>query len=113
MDHSTCKICHSKKLEIFAHTAICKNCRVLLYYPYPKDDKDLLKDGEGKKWNRDLVLDWYEKSSFFNHSNFTNMLKFTMNDGDKGKELDILDFGGGGGQFALICKSHFPRSTVT
>ena len=75
MDHSTCKICHSKKLEIFAHTAICKNCRVLLYYPYPKDDKDLLKDGEGKKWNRDLVLDWYEKSSFFNHSNFTNMLK--------------------------------------
>ena len=69
--------------------------------------------GKGKKWNRDLVLDWYEKSSFFNHSNFTNMLKFTMNDGDKGKELDILEFGGGGRQIALICKSQFPRSNVT
>lgn len=40
------------------------------------------------------------------------MIRFAMNESDKGKKLDILDYGGGGGQFALVCKSHFPEAKV-
>lgn len=97
---------------VFAHTATCDNCGVMLYYPYPDDDNQLLSNGEGKNWPRDRVLSWYSKSSFYNHTNFTNMIRFAMDESYKGKELDILDYGGGGGQFALVCKSHFPASTV-
>ena len=35
-----------------------------------------------------------------------------MDESYKGRKLDILDYGGGGGQFALVCKSHFPESTI-
>lgn len=58
------------------------------------------------------ALKWYEASSFLNHHNFTNMLKFMMDSSSLGKSLDILDYGGGGGEFALICKSHFPLAKV-
>lgn len=107
-----CKICNSKNLKIVEHTALCRDCDVLLYYPYPRDDKELIVSGEGKQWTRDYVLDWYEKSSFLNHSNFTDMLRFTMGEQYKGKIIDVLDYGGGGGQFALVCKSHFPQAQV-
>lgn len=40
------------------------------------------------------------------------MIRFAMDESCKGKKLDILDYGGGGGQFALVCKSHFPEATV-
>ena len=112
MEQNKCKICGSQSLVTFAHTAKCSNCGVLLYYPYPDDDSKLLSDGEGKNWPRYRVLNWYSKSSFFNHTNFTNMLRFAMSESYKGKKLDILDYGGGGGQFALVCKSHFPEATV-
>jgi 2-polyprenyl-3-methyl-5-hydroxy-6-metoxy-1,4-benzoquinol methylase len=68
--------------------------------------------GEGKEWPRDQVLSWYSRSSFFNHVNFTNMIRFALDETYKGKKLDILDYGGGGGQFALVCKSHFPEANV-
>lgn len=97
---------------IFAHTAKCGNCGVLLYYPYPNDDSQLLSTGEGKKWLREHVLRWYSKSSFYNHTNFTNMIRFVMDESCKEKKLDILDYGGGGGQFALVCKSHFPEANI-
>jgi len=84
----------------------------MLYYPYPDDDIQLLSTGEGKTWPREQVLSWYSKSSFYNHTNFTNMLRFAMDDSCKGKKLNILDYGGGGGQFALVCKSHFPEANV-
>ena len=29
-----CKICNSSRLAIFAHTAKCKSCGVLLNFPY-------------------------------------------------------------------------------
>ena len=112
MEQNKCKVCGSQSLVTFAHTAKCNNCGVLLYYPYPGDDSKLLSDGEGKNWPRERVLNWYSRSSFFNHTNFTNMLRFAMGESDKGKKLDILDYGGGGGQFALVCKSHFPEATV-
>lgn len=112
MEHSQCKICGSPSLIIFAHTAKCSNCGVLLYYPYPDSDSKLLSDGKGKNWAEEQVLSWYLKSSFYNHTNFTNMIRFAMDESYKGKKLDILDYGGGGGQFALVCKSHFPDATV-
>lgn len=98
-------------MTVYAHTATCSKCGVLLYHPYPKNDDQLLADGEGKQWTKDRVIEWYSKSSFYNHSNFTNMLRFAMDESYKRKALDILDYGGGG-QFALVCKSHFLESNV-
>ena len=111
MTERKCKICGSSNLIIFAHTAKCGKCGVLLYWPYPKSDIEQKQEG-GKQWPRKGVLDWYSRASFFNHSNFTNMLRFTMDESFKNRKLDILDYGGGGGQFALVCLSHFLESTV-
>lgn len=112
MTEGTCKICGSSSLTVFAHTAKCRSCGVLLYWPYPKSDSSLMRDGEGKAWPREEVLEWYSAASFFNHSNFTSMVRFTMDESLKSKKLDILDYGGGGGQFALVCRSHFPQANV-
>ena len=71
-----CKICGGGDIEIFAHTAHCRDCRVLLYYPYPKNDDRLVSDGEGKKWPVKEMLDWYSEAAFLNHTNFTDMLSF-------------------------------------
>lgn len=109
---ASCKICGSADLEVFAHTARCRSCGVLLYYPYPKSDDKLVSDGEGKAWPRDEALKWYSESSFLNHSNFTDMLRFAVPADQRGRKLDVLDYGGGGGQFALVCRSHFPEATV-
>ncbi len=108
--NAVCKICGGGDLDIFAHTAHCKHCKVLLFWPYPQSDDSLLSDGEGKAWPREAALAWYSASSFLNHSNFTRMLRFTIADSLRNRNLDILDYGGGGGQFALICKSHFPEA---
>jgi 2-polyprenyl-3-methyl-5-hydroxy-6-metoxy-1,4-benzoquinol methylase len=107
----SCKICQCPTLEIFVHTARCTNCGVLFYYPYPLNDNDKILDYV-KQWNRDGTLKWYTESSFLNHHNFTNMLRFMMDKSSLERDIDVLDYGGGGGQFALICKSHFPRSTI-
>ena len=112
MQQDRCKICGSPSLAVFAHTAKCDDCGVMLYYPYPDDDSQLQSDGDGKKWPRDQVLCWYSRASFRNHTNFTNMIRFAMDESCQGKKLDILDYGGGGGQFALVCKSHFPEASV-
>lgn len=111
MTEEKCKICGSTDLTVFAHTAKCGVCGVLLYWPYPKSDSELTLE-EGKLWPIESVLEWYSRSSFHNHSNFSNMLRFTMDESFKNRKLDILDYGGGGGQFALVCRSHFPESTV-
>ena len=113
MAAENCKICGGSNLSIFAHTAKCNDCEVLLFYPYPKNDAELVSDGEGKKWEREGVLQWYSEAAFYNHTNFTNMLRFTMDKSlTRQTQLNILDYGGGGGQFALVCKSHFPQSKV-
>lgn len=109
---ATCKICHSSDLEVFAHTAKCRGCGVLLFWPYPKSDDALMSDGEGKAWPREEALKWYSESSFLNHANFTNMLRFAVDGSHRDRQLDILDYGGGGGQFALVATSHFPQAKV-
>ncbi len=107
----TCKICGSADLTIFAHTAACRGCGVLLYWPYPKSDDELVK-GDGKEWPKERAWEWYSLAAFYNHTNFTNMLRFATDESFKGRRLDVLDYGGGGGQFALVCRSHFPGATV-
>ncbi len=107
-----CKICQSVDLEIFEHTARCRGCEVLLYWPYPKSDDALVAAGEKKEWPVANALEWYSESSFLNHANFTQMLRFATDESFRGRKLGILDFGGGGGQFALVCKSHFPEAIV-
>jgi 2-polyprenyl-3-methyl-5-hydroxy-6-metoxy-1,4-benzoquinol methylase len=84
---------------------------VLLYWPYPTSDDNLPEGSDAPGPSAD-VLAWYSKSSFYNHTNFTNMLRFTMGESFKGRHIDVLDYGGGGGQFALVCKSHYPEATV-
>ena len=96
MSYDKCKICNSTNLNFFAHTAKCGDCGVLLYWPYPVSDSLLMLE-DGKSSTKEAVIEWYSKSSFFNHSNFTNMLRFAMDESFKNKELDILDYGGGGG----------------
>ena len=107
-----CKICGSSSLEVFHHTAKCKDCGVLLYYPYPAGDGDLAESAMGKKYPRHIAIEWYLKSSFYNHDNFTKMVRFAIEDPGRYKEPDVLDYGGGGGQFALVFKSLFPLSRV-
>jgi SAM-dependent methyltransferase len=90
---------------VLEHTAKCGQCGVLLYYPYPAGSRPAFVTDEEK-------LGWYGRSAFFNHANFTRMLRFAVTDERPADELIVLDYGGGGGQFALVCKSHFPRAVV-
>jgi 2-polyprenyl-3-methyl-5-hydroxy-6-metoxy-1,4-benzoquinol methylase len=108
---SRCKICRSSELVVHAHTAKCKECGALLFWPYPEVDSDK-GNQEWDTWCRERVLPWYSESSFYNHKNFTNMVLFAMGESYKGRNLNILDYGAGGGQFALVCKSLFPQAVV-
>jgi 2-polyprenyl-3-methyl-5-hydroxy-6-metoxy-1,4-benzoquinol methylase len=108
MKQGMCKICGGSSLTVFEHTAQCGDCGVLLYYPYPGDANTRPYDAN----YRDEALSWYSQSSFYNHTNFTNMIHFAMDETSKGRPLDVLDYGGGGGQFALVCKSLFPQATI-
>jgi 2-polyprenyl-3-methyl-5-hydroxy-6-metoxy-1,4-benzoquinol methylase len=102
-----CKICGSVRLVRFAHTARCRDCGVLLYYPYPED----LGSGQAC-WDLTAALKWYAKAAFLNHSNFTEMVRFALDSSCYGREISVLDYGGGGGQFACVVKSHFPEANV-
>ena len=93
-----CKICKASSLQVFAHTAKCDSCGVLLYFPYPEDDNTLVLSGKGKNWPVGASLKGYSRSSFFNHNNFTYMLRFAIDESYKERKLKILDYGGGGGQ---------------
>ena len=102
---NACKICGGTDLALFAHTAKCANCGVLLYWPYPAEVVDELADR--KQWARN----WYGAAAPRNHENFTDMLRYAVGD-ELPNSPDILDYGGGGGQFALVCKSHMPSCSV-
>jgi 2-polyprenyl-3-methyl-5-hydroxy-6-metoxy-1,4-benzoquinol methylase len=106
-----CKICRGCKLLVHAHTAKCQDCGVLLFWPYPKTDPQT-PNREWTTWRRERVLRWYTESSFYNHINFTNIVLFVLGESQKGREFKVLDYGAGGGQFALVCKSLFPQAAV-
>ena len=111
----SCKICKSARLKPFAHTASCPDCGVLLCYPYPEDDQQIFNSGDkrgGKKATRDEIhqstLTYHLKSGSRRHDGFTSMIKFALTDEDRYRPTVVLDYGGGGGQFALVLTSLYP-----
>jgi len=110
-----CKLCGFKHITVFIHTARCNNCGALMYYPYPEDNS--LETDESlelipmykKNW-----VSWYRRAAKLNHSNFTNMFLFSIENPENifSDPIKILDYGGGGGQFAFICKSILPLCEV-
>ncbi|MCL2699226.1 MAG: class I SAM-dependent methyltransferase [Defluviitaleaceae bacterium] len=111
MDKPICKICGGECFR-YAHTAKCQSCGVLLYYPYPSDEDLAANYGDGDEKTDAFWIDWYTEASFLNHTNFTNMFRFTVDRSQRGDALTILDYGGGGGQFALVAASHLLKCTV-
>lgn len=107
-----CKICGSRDLRLHAHTAGCRTCGALLYYPYPTSDELPHLDAatRGQAWNDWNA--WYYAAASRNHSNFTRMLRFATERWPGEFSGDVLDYGGGGGQFALVVASHFPNVTT-
>ena len=108
MPKAICKICQGE-CSVFAHTAKCKRCGVLLYYPYVSDEVLGTFDEDERK---SAYNEWYREASFLNHVNFTNMFRFVIDPSQSDEEYSILDYGGGGGQFALIALSHLPNCKV-
>lgn len=106
-----CKICGSDSLQLIVHTARCNDCGVLLYYPYPAEQQ-LPGRNETPERSRQKYRDWYVQAARLNHLNFTNAIRFTVDEVWKGEKITVLDFGGGGGQFALVLKSHFYNADV-
>ncbi|MDC0236159.1 class I SAM-dependent methyltransferase [Candidatus Pelagibacter sp.] len=113
-DQKICKVCRSSKLVMLAHTATCKNCGVLLNFPYtiPReiDYLEKIHSMEEIEEAQKSCFDWHIKSKSQNHNNFTNMLLFCEKYMTRESNLDVLDYGGGGGQFSLVLKSLYPNS---
>jgi 2-polyprenyl-3-methyl-5-hydroxy-6-metoxy-1,4-benzoquinol methylase len=108
-NRAACKICGSNALTIRKHTARCKRCGVLLYYPYP-DDGELY--NSAAHLNSESAREWYKRSAWSNHENFTRNLRFAVAISDAIRSLRVLDYGCGGGQFAVVAKSQLPFSQV-
>lgn len=106
MINPKCKICGSEGLELFAHTAKCRDCGVLLYFPYPKKERLV------EYPDKESAVKWYLQAAKYNHTNFTNMINYVISDTEINRKIKILDYGGGGGQFSLICKSLYPISEI-
>lgn len=122
MNNKICKICKLDRLKIRYHVAICQNCGVLLYYPYPENDKSILRN---KKYTKDNIAfnedinetkrrqsEYIENSGHLNISIFKNIINFSIPKQLENKTFDILDYGGGSGQFASICRNLYPYSNV-
>lgn len=116
-EEKSCKICTSKNVSFFAHSAKCLDCKVLLNFPYlePREIDYLLKHSSPLKYNeiQKTSFDWHIQSGARNHHNFTKMASFCEEYISSGGEVEILDYGGGGGQFALVLKSLYPKSNCT
>ncbi len=111
MNHDACKICGARDLHLFKHTARCGRCGVLAYFPYPaKEELEPFATPRQERiarWEK-----WYEASAWNNHWNFSAMIQFALSGNDSPGYVDILDYGGGGGQFALVCKSMLPHASI-
>ena len=121
-NNENCKICNSSQLKIIYHVAICKNCNVLLSYPYPESDEEIFYQ---KKYSKDNIAtssvkdetqrkqeEYYLNSGELNLKNFNQMIKYAVKKKRKSDKINVLDFGGGGGQFASIFKNLYPHSKV-
>ncbi len=106
-----CKVCGETGLKVFKHTARCSGCGALLFFPYPASEA-LIPNGDSA-FRQKLWLKWYCESGSRNARNFANMIGFALHDCAHDGEFAMLDYGGGGGQFALTALSHFPRASVS
>ncbi len=104
--NNRCKICNNILEEIIDHTARCKECGVLLYFPYPTE-----KDIQDAFMSEQVGYEWYANSFDRKIKGFIDIIMFTLDD-NKQSNLNVLDYGGASGQFALIFKSFFPTSNV-
>jgi len=90
-----CKICDGECLRIFAHTAKCQDCGVLLNFPYvePREVDFLDKEVSSLKYieAQELWLDWHVKSGAKNHNNFTAMVNFCDAFIKRESEMEVLD----------------------
>ena len=115
-DKKICKICLKPELKIHAHTAQCGNCGVLLNFPYAQvREKDYLSreyQDINLKSLQERTLEWHIASGDRNHDNFTNMIKFCSQYLQRDRSIDVLDYGGGGGQFAAVLQSLYPKANV-
>ncbi|MEX2163595.1 MAG: class I SAM-dependent methyltransferase [Sulfuricaulis sp.] len=89
----------------------------MLCYPYPSTDEEQFASGTGRADVSNSAnihrgkLAWHLRSGARNHHNFTSMAEFVLTDADRQRRLNVLDYGGGGGQFALVLKSLYPLAT--
>ena len=70
-------------------TPRCPACGVLLCFPYPPPDS------AARKWTPDASKRWYAQSSVRNHTNFTNMTLFALDESFRERPISVLDYGGG------------------
>src|SRR5262245_32328331 len=83
------------------HTARCKACNVIFYYPIPTEQE--LYSTEAR-WTAETAAAWYARSAWRNHNKFTRMIRFAADGRDAGRSVRLLGYGCGGGQFALVAK---------
>lgn len=116
-EEKICKICGGKNITCFAHTAKCLDCNVLLNFPYvePREIDYLQSKISSSEYSQaqKISLSWHIQSGAKNHHNFTTMACFCEEYISRDNEIETLDYGGGGGQFALVFKSLYPKSNCT
>ena len=110
-------MCGGRRITFFAHTAKCLDCNVLLNFQYaePREIEYLQRKVSSSEYIKaqKISLSWHIESGAKNHHNFTAMTCFCEEFISRDKEMEILDYGGGGGQFALVIKSLYPKSNCT
>jgi 2-polyprenyl-3-methyl-5-hydroxy-6-metoxy-1,4-benzoquinol methylase len=97
------------------HTARCLDCGILLYFPYPTPSLlEVSEDEVTRAKNAEYYFSWYARSGKNNHYNFSKIIEYTIQNltHEYSNYISVLDYGGGGGQFALVMKSLLPRANV-
>ena len=110
-----CKICGHNRLEFYDHTTKCHRCGALLFFPYFDDDAlEIDTDKVSIEKRKENWFFWYKRASKLNHKNFSNMFFFTIPEPEEvfDRKVNVLDYGGGGGQFAFVVRSILPLAEV-
>ena len=87
--------------------------RGALFYPYLDDDALEIDTEKVSIEEEELVL-LVQRASKLNHKNFSSMFFFTIPEPEEffDRKIRVLDYGGGGGQFAFVVRSMLPLAEV-